>query len=94
MVHSGVFGEIRWTEDSEAHIARHHITPSEVEEALYTRPRLVYAGRADTTVVFCTTRAGRHLTVVVTEAGDGLDYIVTARDMSDGERRTFRQRRR
>ncbi len=31
-------GEIRWTEDSETHIARHNITPHEVEQALYTPP--------------------------------------------------------
>jgi len=85
-----VFGEIRWTEDSEAHIARHNITPYEVEQALYTRPRLAVPGRENTTEVLGTTTAGRHLLVVVTEAADGRDYIITARDMSPTEKRTFR----
>jgi len=85
-----VFGEIRWTEGSEAHIARHNITPYEVEQALYTRPRLAVPGRENTTEVLGTTTAGRHLLVVVTEAADGRDYIITARDMTTNEKRTFR----
>jgi len=85
-----VFGEIRWTEDSETHIARHNITPYEVEQALYTRPRLAVPGREDTTEVLGTTTVGRYLLVVVTEAADGRDYIITARDMSPTEKRTFR----
>jgi len=85
-----VFGEIRWTEDSEAHIARHNITPYEVEQALYTRPRLAVPGRENTTEILGTTTVGRHLLVVTTEAADGRDYIITARDMSPTEKRTFR----
>ncbi len=85
-----VFGEIRWTEDSEAHIARHNITPYEVEQALYTRPRLAVPGRENTTEVLGITTVGRYLLVVVTEAADGRDYIITARDMSPTEKRTFR----
>ncbi len=46
-----VFGEIRCTEDSETHIARRNITPYEVEQALYTRPRLAVPGRENTAEV-------------------------------------------
>ncbi len=84
--------EIRWTEESEAHIARHGINAAEVEEAAYTRPRLVAPGREGTRLVFGTTSAGRHLLVVLAEAMDGSDYCVTARDMTSQERRTFRRR--
>jgi uncharacterized protein len=89
-----VFGEIMWTDDSEAHIARHGISPEEVEEALYTRPRLIERGRHETTLVYCTTNAGRHLFVVVAEALDGRDYVVTAREMNSSEKEAFRTRRR
>jgi hypothetical protein len=87
-----VFGEIMWTEESEAHIARHGITPDDVEEALYTRPRWIDSGRDNTTLVWCTTAAGRHLLVVVVDAADGRDYIVTARDMDDDEKASFRRK--
>jgi len=72
-----VFEEIRWTEDSETHIARHNITPYEVEQALYNRLRLAVPGRENTTEVLGTTTAGRHLLIVTTEAADGRDYIIT-----------------
>lgn len=87
-----MFGEVLWTEDSEAHIARHKVTPREVEAVLYSQPRLTVPGRYGTTEVLGTTGAGRHLLVVVTEAADGRDFVVTARDMTAAEQRTFRQK--
>jgi uncharacterized protein len=87
-----VFGEVMWTEDSEAHIARHGVQPSEVEQALYGRPRLSTTGRKGTTLVLGTSNEGRHLLVVVTEAADGRDFVVTARDMTDSEKRLFREK--
>jgi len=39
------------------HIARHNITPYEVEQALYTRPRLAVPGRESTTEVLGITTA-------------------------------------
>jgi uncharacterized DUF497 family protein len=87
-----VFGEVMWTEDSEAHIARHGVQPSEVEQVLYSRPRLSTAGRHGTTLVLGTSSEGRHLLVVVAEAADGRDFVVTARDMTDSEKRLFREK--
>lgn len=87
-----MFGEVRWTEESEAHIARHDVTPGEVEEAIYLRPTYEAPGREETTIVFGQTAAGRYLLVVVSEAIDGRDFIVTARDMTNDERDLFRER--
>lgn len=81
-----------WTEDSEAHIAHHGIQPSEVEQVLYGRPRLRTAGRHGTALVLGTSNEGRHLLVVVSEAADGRDFVVTARDMTDSEKRLFREK--
>lgn len=89
-----MFGEVLWSEDSEAHIARHNVTPLEVEQVLYSQPRLAVPGRDDTTEVLGQTDAGRLLLVVVTEAGDGRDFVVTARDMTVAEKRAFRKRSR
>lgn len=63
--------EIRWTEDSEAHIARHKVDPADVEQAVFSRPRLVDSGSGGTRVVFGTTDAGRYLVVVLSDAEDG-----------------------
>lgn len=48
--------------------------------------------RDDTEYVFGTTGTGRYLLVVLTEALDGRDYVVTARDMTTQERRTFQRK--
>jgi uncharacterized protein len=42
--------------------------------------------------VFAVTDAGRYLFVVVAEAMDGRDIIVTARDMTTSERRLYQRR--
>lgn len=86
--------EIRWTETAEDHIAAHAVTPDEVEQVVNTRPRLVLNGRDGTEYVFGRTSAGRYLLVVLAESLDGRDYVVTAREMTDAERQTFRRKRR
>ncbi|MCL2780051.1 MAG: BrnT family toxin [Actinomycetia bacterium] len=86
--------EIRWSEEAESHIARHGVDPVEVEVAAYGRPRLVASGRDGTRLIFGTTDSGRHLFAVLAEADGGCDYRVTARDMTDHEKRLFRRRAR
>lgn len=84
--------EIRWTDKAEDHIAAHAVTADEVEQVVNTRPRLVLTGREGTQYLFGTTGAGRYLFVVLAEAMDGRDYVVTAREMTDTERQTFRRK--
>lgn len=67
-------------------------TPDEVEQVVNTRPRLVLRGRDESECLFGTTEAGRHLLVVLAEAIDGRQYVVTARDMTEAERRAFRRK--
>jgi uncharacterized protein len=86
--------EILWTEESEEHIWGHRVKPQEVEQVLYTRPRLVVPGRDGATLVFGTTDAGRHLLVVLADARDGRWYVVTAREMTMAERRIFARKAR
>lgn len=92
MLRFSVYREILWTEASEAHIARHGVQPEEVEDAINARPVLTRRGRHDTTEVFGSTTTGRSLVVIVASALDGRWYVVTARDMTDNERRTFRRK--
>jgi uncharacterized protein len=64
----------------------------EVEQVLYTRPRLTLKGRERTEYVFGTTDVGRYLLVVLTESTEGRAYVVTARDMTNAERQAFRRK--
>jgi hypothetical protein len=45
-------------------------------------------------LVFGTTYTGRHLVVVLADALDGRDYVVTARDMTAEEKTTFQRKTR
>ncbi|MBP2473950.1 uncharacterized DUF497 family protein [Crossiella equi] len=84
-------GEIFWTEESEAHIARHGVAPHEVEEAVFGRPQWMEAGREETTLVLGRTDAGRYLFVVLTDSYHVIEawYVVTARDMTRVERQRY-----
>lgn len=90
--YGGGWAPITWTERSEDHIARHGVRPDEVEEAIYGRPRWVTRGKGGTTLVYARTLAGRYLLVVVAPASDGGIQVVTARDLTNTERSTFRRK--
>jgi uncharacterized protein len=87
-----VWRELVWSDESEAHIARHNITPSEVEGIVNSRPRWEHPGVEDSTLVYGRTDAGRHLLVVLVESVDGRWYVATARDLTETEMRTFRKK--
>lgn len=84
--------ELEWDDDSETHIARHDVTPMEVEQVVNSRPRHVAKGRDDTTQIYGQTNAGRYLLAVIAEGLRGGWTVVTARDMTDTEARTFREK--
>ncbi|MBO0855795.1 MAG: hypothetical protein J2P18_18745 [Nocardia sp.] len=86
------FPEIRWTEASETHIARHNVKPWEVEEAL--QPPTVATNGDDATIVVGRTYAGRYLTMVLTASADGLLFVVTAYDSPPDDRRIHSRRTR
>lgn len=84
-----MFSEVRWTAWSENHVARHAVSPQEVEEALFAQPRWITKGRNDTTLVHGRTDAGRLLLVVTVAEGNGVAFVVTARELEEREKRTF-----
>lgn len=89
-----MFREIRWTADREEHIARHQVSPAEVEELLNSRP-LWLEPKAEVVVVAGVLNNGRHLlAVVIPEDHQGAVFIVTARDMTATEKRIYRQKAR
>lgn len=80
-----------WDEANEAHIARHGVTPTEVEE-LFLGRIYVQRGKDGRYVVFGRTGAGRYLFLVVERLGDGGVRVIAARDMIDRERRLYLRR--
>jgi len=81
----------RPSEWSEEHIAKHNVTMEEVAEVL-SGSHVESAGRDDTVLVSGQTEAGRYLLVVAVDEGRGQAFVVTAREMSDSEKKAYRRR--
>lgn len=80
----------QWSAD---HIAAHDVTLDEVREAILEHPYWAVLGRDGTTLIYGRTYPGRYVFVVAIAEGEEA-FIVTARDMTDAEKRTFRRKAR
>ncbi len=86
--------EFVWSQDRIEHIARHGVTPEEVEQVCFGRclvQRAKSQGENPVYYVRGQTAAGRYLFCVVIEFSDGSGFPVTARPMTDREERRYRQ---
>ena len=79
-----------WDFINVGHIARHHVSPDEVEEACFNGP-LVLRGRGGRYYALGRTDSGRYIMVVL-ECRGGIARVITARNMTDAERRRFIRR--
>jgi len=86
------FIQYDWDEENVFHIlSRHSISPEEVEETCYNNP-LVLRGRQGTYYALGQTDAGRYLIVVLRYKGKGRVRVITAREMTQTERKRFLRR--
>jgi uncharacterized DUF497 family protein len=88
-----VFKTVRDSDWSADHIAAHGVTLDEVREAILEHPYWAAPGRDGTTLIYGRTYAGRFLLVVTLAEGDEA-FVVTARDMTEAEKKTFRRKAR
>jgi uncharacterized protein len=83
-----------WPQERIDHIAEHGVTPAEVEEICFGRP-WVQKGKSEgenpVYYVLGETEAGRHLFCVIIQFPDGNGYPVTARLMTEKEKRRYRK---
>ncbi|GAB3941374.1 hypothetical protein GCM10029976_060560 [Kribbella albertanoniae] len=86
-----MFLEVKDSEWSTAHIARHDVTIAEVREAILERPYYQRAGRSGSLLCYGRTYAGRFLLVVAVEDSPGTAFIITARDMTRAEKKSFQR---
>jgi uncharacterized protein len=86
-----VFSEVKDSEWSEEHIARHDVTMTEVREAILERPYYQLQGREASLLCYGQTYTGRYLMVVAIEDSPGTAFIVTARDMTKAEKKSFQR---
>jgi uncharacterized protein len=83
-----VVRKLIWDDFNVPHIARHDVTPQEVIELCHGDP-VVQEGKKGRSLVFGPTLAGRLLTVVLHDEGEGVYYPVTARPASRRERAIY-----
>ena len=85
-----IIGELIWDDENVEHIARHNVTPKEVEEVCYSlhlnekegRQRYILSGQ---------TESGRYLNVVVEKISGGMFRPITAFEMSESYKRKYRK---
>ena len=83
-----------WPDERIEHIARHAVTPEEVEQVCFGHSlvlRTKSEGPNPVYYVLGQTAAGRYLFCVVIAFPDGNGYPITARSMTDKEKRRFRE---
>ena len=81
-----------WDDENVAHIARHGVWLGEVEEALVGDP-LVLRGADDRYLAYGHTESDRWLFVVYVRRPGGRVRVLTARDMTEREKRLYRRKR-
>jgi hypothetical protein len=83
-----------WPEDRIEHIAQHNLSPEEVEEVCFGRAfvqRAKSQGENPAYYVLGQTDSGRYVFCVIIQFPDNNGYPVTARTMTDAERRRFQK---
>ena len=86
------FKDFRWDDENVAHIARHGVWPDEVEEMLLGDP-LVLRGADDRYLAYGRTENDRWLFAVYVMRPRGRVRVLTARDMTEREKRLARRKR-
>ncbi len=79
-----------WDPWNVAHVARHDVTPEEVEQACHG-PVIVEEGYEGRLRLIGPTTGGRMLAVVLAPEADFAYYVVTARPASRKERRRYQE---
>jgi len=82
------YRHLAWNQQNIGHIARHHVTPDEVEQAVFSQSCLKRKGRGDGIYyILGKTDSGRYLFIVLRDWGAGTALPITARDMSESEKK-------
>ncbi|HLF72173.1 MAG TPA: BrnT family toxin [Dehalococcoidia bacterium] len=82
--------KLRWDIWNVAHIARHDVTPDEVQQVCKREPFASQTYRERLRLIGPTS-AGRMLTIILEPEGAGVFYVITARPASRKERRRYEE---
>jgi uncharacterized protein len=86
--------ELVWDEWNEEQLAGHGVSPEEVEHVVWDRSSLSLRTRSveqRRCLVLGRTGSGRPLLAIAEVLGSGRAYVLTAREMTDGEIRRYEE---
>lgn len=81
-----------WNKNTIDHLARHGVTPEEVEEVAFNNSPYIRKGREGKRYLYGQTIGGRYLFIVYVLTGNGRAQAITARDMDTRERKLYLKR--
>jgi hypothetical protein len=84
-------GELEWDDQNIEHIARHNVGPLEVEDVCFG-VHISRRERDQRYILSGQSAGGRYLDVVVERLGKGLFRPITAFEMSENYKRSYRKR--
>lgn len=82
-----------WDEENVLHIARHKVSPEEVEEACFSNTPHIEIGRGGLYYITGQTSNGRYLFIVIRYIGRGRAKVITTRDMDNREKFRYKRRK-
>ena len=85
--------EFHWDEDNVAHIARHQVSPDEVEELAFDDDPWIRKGREGTRYMLGYTIGGRYLFIVYRLEEKDIARVITAMDMDTKTKKLYNRRR-
>ena len=84
--------DLLWDDENIEHIAAHRVEMDEVEDVCFGRNLIQRVGEGKH-IILGRTEEGRYLFVVLAQKEPGLFRVITARDMTQAERRQFSRRK-
>ena len=81
-----------WDEQNVDHLARHQVEPDEAEAVVDNEPLIVRTGDGKY-LAYGQTDEGRHLLVVFVRKAGSLIRVITARDLTDAEKKRYQRRK-
>ena len=85
--------EFDWDDDNIEHIARHQVSPDEVEDVAFDDEPWIRRGKKGTRYMLGFTISGRYLFVVYVLKRKGVARTITAMDMDSKTRKLYKKRR-
>lgn len=86
------FHDLYWDDENISHIQRHRVAPNEAEQVIFSSSSRIRRGRGQKIYyILGQTEAGRFLFIVLKVWRGGVGRVVTARDMTDKERRWYKE---